>query len=166
MTRRDNTAKDFAGLQDQSLSIPNTGQRDLRFFVDRSCRANGKSPEKFFSKISSPHNVVNALDDVVDGQVQATVVDQTVLEAYKRLKPGRFEQLKEVARSKPLPPTVVAYDDRILDEPTVRQVRDGLMGAAAKKHQMTLSLFHWTGFEQVPADFDQVLAETRKAYPA
>ena len=42
----------------------------------------------------------------------------------------------------------------------------GLLGAAAKeKHQMTLSLFHWTGFEQVPADFDQVLAKTRKAYP-
>src|SRR5439155_723885 len=85
----------------------------------------------------------------------------------KRRKPGRFERLKEVARSQPVPPTVVAYDDRILDEASVRQIRDGLLGAAAKeKHQMTLSLFHWTGFEQAPADFDQVLAETRKTYPA
>ena len=167
VTRRTHPAKDFAGLQDQSLSIPDTGQRDLRLFIDRSSRANGKGPEKFFSKISSPHDVVNALDDIVDGQVQATVVDQAVLEAYKRLKPGRFEQLKEVVRSQPLPPTVVAYDDRILDGPTVRQIRDGLLGAGAKeKHQMTLGLFHWTGFEQVPADFDQVLAKTRKAYPA
>jgi ABC-type phosphate/phosphonate transport system substrate-binding protein len=166
VTRRDNPANDFAGLQGQSLSIPNTGQRDSRFFIDRSCRANGKGPEKFFSKISSPHNVVDALDDVVDGQVQATVVDQEVLDAYKQLKPGRFEQLKVVARSQPLPPTVVAYDDRALDEATVRQVRDGLVGAAVKeKHQMTLALFHWTGFEQVPADFDQALAKTRQTYP-
>ena len=166
VTRRTHPAKDFAGLQDQSLSIPDTGQREPRLFIDRNSRANGKSPEKFFSKISSPHNVEEALDDVVDGVVQATVVDQTVLDAYKRRKPGRFERLKEVARSQPFPPTVVAYDDRIPDETSVRQIRDGLLETAGKeKHQMTLSLFHWTGFEQAPADFDQVLAKTRKAYP-
>jgi ABC-type phosphate/phosphonate transport system substrate-binding protein len=166
VTRKDNPAKDFAGLQDQSLSIPNTGQRDLRFFIDRSCRANGKGPEKFFSKISSPHNVVNALDDVVDGQVQVTVVDQAVLNAYKQLKPGRFERLKVVARSQPLPPTVIAYDERTLDQAAARRIREGLTGTAAKeKHQMTLALFHWTGFEQIPADFDQALAKTRQAYP-
>jgi ABC-type phosphate/phosphonate transport system substrate-binding protein len=109
---------------------------------------------------------VNALDDVVDGKVQATVVDQEILDAYKQLKPGRFKQLKVVARSQPLPPTVIAYDDRALDEATVRQIRDGLLGVAAKeKHQMTLALFHWTRFGQVPTDFDQALAKTRQTYP-
>jgi len=166
VTRRDSPAKDLMDLQDQSLSIPDIGERDVRLFIDRSIRAKKKNPEKFFSKISSPHNIVDALDDVVDGPVQATVVAQTVLDAYTQMKPGRFEQLQVVARSRPLPPTVIAYDDRALDEATVRQIRDGLIGAAAKeKHQMTLALFHWTGFEQVPADFDQFLTETRKAYP-
>jgi ABC-type phosphate/phosphonate transport system substrate-binding protein len=167
MVRRDNPAKDFAGLQGQSLAIPDIGQRDLRLFIDRSCKANGKSPEAFFSKISSPHNVEDALDDVVDGQVQAIVVDQQVLEAYRRRKPGRFDQLKEIVRSPPFPPTVIAYDKRTLDEATVRQFRDGLLhGVAKDKEDLVLGLFHWKGFESVPADFDQVLAETRKTYPA
>jgi ABC-type phosphate/phosphonate transport system substrate-binding protein len=89
------------------------------------------------------------------------------LDAYQQLKPGRFDQLKVVARSQPLPPTVVAYDDRAVDEATVRRIGQGLLGAAAKdKHQMTLALFHWTEFVEVPADFEQVLAKTRETYPA
>jgi ABC-type phosphate/phosphonate transport system substrate-binding protein len=167
MTRRDNPAKDLAGLQDRTVSIPDIGHRDLRLFIDRNCRALKKTPETFFSKVSVPHNVEDALDDVVDGQVQAIVVDQQVLEAYQRRKPGRFDQLKEVVRSQPFPPAVIAYDDRVLDEATVRQFRDGLLrGAGKDKQDIVLGLFHWKGFESVPADFDQVLAETRKVYPA
>ena len=166
VARQDNPAKDFAGLEQQSLTIPDTGERDLRLFIDRTARAKGRSPEKFFSKISSPHNVEEALDEVVDGRVQATVVDRAILEAYQRRKPGRFAQLKEVVRSPSLPPTVLAYDDRILDEATARQIRDGLLAAASKdKPEMTLGLFHWRRFDRVPEDFDKILAETRKAYP-
>src|SRR5207244_6848780 len=55
----------------------------------------------FFPKITSPENTEDALDDVVDGVVQAAVVDRAGLEAYKRRKPGRFNRLKEVARSQP-----------------------------------------------------------------
>ncbi len=135
-------------------------------FIDRTCRAMGKDPESFFSKITSPHNVEDALDDVVDGVVQATVVDQTMLEAYQRRKPGRFARLKEIARSKPLPPTVLAYDDRTLDEALARRIRDGLLNPADRtKQEMTLSLFHWAGFYPVPTGFAEMLTETRKTYP-
>jgi ABC-type phosphate/phosphonate transport system substrate-binding protein len=166
MTRNDNPAKDFAGLQGQSLSIPAIGDRDLRLFIDRTCRAMSKDPESFFSKITSPHNVEDALDDVVDGVVQATVVDQMMLEAYQRRKPGRFARLKEIARSKPLPPTVLAYDDRTLDEALARRIRDGLLNPADRtKQERTLSLFHWAGFYPVPTGFAEMLAQTRKTYP-
>jgi ABC-type phosphate/phosphonate transport system substrate-binding protein len=166
MARSDNPAKDFAGLQGQSLSIPAIGDRDLRLFIDRTCRAMSKDPESFFSKITSPHNVEDALDDVVDGVVQTTVVDQTILEAYQRRKPGRFARLKETARSKPLPPTVLAYDDRKLDEALARRIRDGLMNPSDRtKQERTLSLFHWAGFYPVPTGFAEMLAETRKTYP-
>lgn len=167
VARHDNPAKDFAGLQGQSIALPATPHWESRLFVDRNCRANGKSPEVFFSKIASQYNVQDALDDVVDGLVQAAVVDQVVLEAFKHRKPGRFERLREVARSQPFPPTVIAYDDRILDEASRRQFQNTLLGAAAKeKHTIILSLFQWTGFEMAPDDFEHVLAETRKTYPA
>jgi hypothetical protein len=60
----------------------------------------------------------------------------------------------------------VAYYDNILDEATRDRFVDGLVGAKNKETgSMLLTLFRLTGFEKVPADFDQVLAETRKAYP-
>src|SRR5437660_1617851 len=166
VTQRDSPAKDFAGLQGQSISIPAAGQRFLRLFVEHESQAAGKKPEAFFSKITSPDNIEDALDDVVDGVIQATVVDRATLEAYKRRKPGRFKQLKPVAESKPFPPVVVAYYGTNVDEATRRQFRDGLLGAAKKERgQMMLTLFRLTGFEGIPDDFDKVLAQARKNYP-
>jgi ABC-type phosphate/phosphonate transport system substrate-binding protein len=166
ITRRDNKAKDFAGLQGQSPAMPATGQRFLNLFVERQCEANGKKPDAFFSKITTPENAEDALDDVVDGVVQATVVDRAALEAYKRRKPARFEQLKPVAQSQPFPPPVVAYYDNVVDEATRKRFLEGLLGAAGKERGQTmLTMFRLTGFERAPDDFDKVLGETRKAYP-
>ncbi len=165
VTRRDDPAKDFAGLKGQSLAVA-TGEGFLRLFVDRQSEANEKKASEFFSKVTAPDNVEDALDDLVDGKVQAVAVDRAGLEAYKRRKPGRFKQLKEVAQSKPFPPAVVAYYDSALDEATLRRFKDGLLGAAKKeKGQTLLTLFHLTGFEDVPADFDRALADARKDYP-
>src|SRR5262249_9243492 len=165
LARQDNPAKDFAGLQGRSLSLPVTSHGYLRLFVERRSEAGGKNPEAFFSTITSPDNVEDALDDVVDGKVQATVVDRAALAAYKRRKPGRFSRLKVVARSQPFPPAVVAYYGSALDKATLRRFQDGLLGAARKeKGQMLLTLCRLTGFEAVPGDFGRVLARTREAY--
>jgi ABC-type phosphate/phosphonate transport system substrate-binding protein len=161
-----NPAKDFTGLQGQSLALPATGQGFLRLFVDRQSEALGKKTEAFFSKIVTPGNVEDALDDVVDGTVQVAAADRAALEAYKRRKPGRFKQLREVAHSQPFPPPVVAFYDSVLDEATLNRFRQGLLTASSKERGQTmLTLFRLTGFEPVPPDFGKVLAATRKAYP-
>jgi ABC-type phosphate/phosphonate transport system substrate-binding protein len=166
VTKKDDPAKDFAGLQGKSLVLPAPGQRYLTLFVERQAKAAGKKPEEFFSRLTTHDNVEDVLDDVVDGVAQAAVVDRAALEAYKRRKPGRFNQLKEVAKSQPFPPVVVAYQDKALDEATFKRFRDGLLNANKKERgQMMLTLFRLTGFDPVPDDFDKVLAETRKAYP-
>jgi ABC-type phosphate/phosphonate transport system substrate-binding protein len=166
LAQRDNTARDFAGLKGQSLCLPVTNQKFLRLFVDRQSEANGKKADAFFAKISTPDNVEDALDDVIDGKVQAVAVDGAGFEAYQRRKPGRARQLKEVARSEPFPPAVVAYYGSTLDEATRRLFKDGLLGAAKKeKGEMLLTLSRLTGFEDIPEDLAKVLGETRKAYP-
>jgi len=165
VVKRDNPAKDFAGLQGQSLHMPTTGQRFLDLFVTHACQANGKEPATFFSKIIRQPSIEDALDDVVDGTVQACLADEAALEAYKRRKPGRFDKLKEVARSQPFPPAVVASYGKNLDDATLKRFRDALLGARRKeKGQTMLTIFHLTGFEKVPDDFGKVLAETRKTY--
>jgi ABC-type phosphate/phosphonate transport system substrate-binding protein len=166
VVNRDNSAKDFAGLQGQSLALPATAQRYVRLFVDRQSQAKGKTAKTFFSKVVSRDNAEDALDDVVDGVVQATAVDRATLEAFKQRKPGRFNRLRPVAHSQPLPPTVIAYYGTVLDQATRRRFLDGLLNAVNKEKGRTmLTLFRLTGFEKPPADFERVLAETRKAYP-
>ncbi len=166
VTKRDNPAKDFAGLKGQPLAIPSSGPTFLRLFVDRQAEANGKKTDEFFSKITTPENVEDALDDAVDGK-ESVVVDRAAWEAFKRRKPGRFKQLKEVAQSPPFPPPIIAYYNTKLDEATVNKFKDGLLGSAKKERGQTLlTLFHLTGFETPPDDFDKVLSETSKVYPA
>src|SRR5262249_48740774 len=166
VTRKEDPTKDFAGLQGHSLAIPSAGAGFLRLSVQRQCQASGKKLEEFFSKVTAPDNVEDALDDAVDGVVQAVAVDRAALEAFKRRKPARFNRLKEVARSQPFPPTVIAYYEGALDTATLDRFREGLLNAKNKeKGQTLLTLFRLTGFEEVPGDFDRVLAETRKGHP-
>jgi ABC-type phosphate/phosphonate transport system substrate-binding protein len=167
VVQRDNKATDFAGLEGQSIAIPATSVGFPQLFLEREALAKGKKLEAFFSKITRPEEPEDAIDDVVDGVVQSCVVDQSLLEHYKRRKPGRFARLKQVAQSQPFPPPVVAYKDKDLDEATLDRFRNGLIKASTKERgQRMLNMFHLTGFETIPDDFAKVLAETRKKYPA
>jgi ABC-type phosphate/phosphonate transport system substrate-binding protein len=167
MVRRDGKLANFAGLQGQVLSLPRAGQGHLRLFVDHLCQEQGKPLPAYFSKIATAETIEDALDDVVDGVVQAAVVDRVGLEAYKRRKPGRFNRLKELAHSAAFPPPLVAYYEGALDAPTRQRFQNGLLNANQKeKGQRLLNLFKLTGFAVPPGDFNQVLAETRKVYPA
>src|SRR5215470_15755260 len=82
--RRDDAAKEFAGLQSKAVCLPETGQLYLRLFLEHEAKAEGKIFPGFFSKVTSQYMVEDALDDVVDGVVQATVADQAALESYKQ----------------------------------------------------------------------------------
>jgi ABC-type phosphate/phosphonate transport system substrate-binding protein len=167
VTKRDNPARDFAGLAGQSIAIPANGQRFLHLFLEHQAQAQGKNLNAFFSQVASRDNTEDAIDDVVDSVVQATVVDRAALEAYKERKPGRFRQIKPAAHSQPFPPGVVAYCNHNLDEATLRRFKDGLLNAKNKERGSNmLTLFRLTGFEPVPEDFGRVLAATREAYPA
>jgi ABC-type phosphate/phosphonate transport system substrate-binding protein len=166
VVRRDCEAADFTALEGQSLCMPDNGQGYLRLFLDRECRARGKAPKAYFAKVSSQQNVEDCLDEVVDGTVHGAVVEHAVLAAYQRRKPARFDQLKMVCRSEPLPPVVIAYCDKGLDEAAVKRFREGLVGARDREQGRTmLTLFQLTCFEAAPDNFETVLAETRKAYP-
>jgi ABC-type phosphate/phosphonate transport system substrate-binding protein len=166
LVNRNNPARDFAALKGQTLSIPAVGQGILQLFVEQQCQRAGSNLKGFFSKITEPENVEDALDDVVDGVSQATVVDRAALEAFKSRKPARYSKLWPAAQSQPFPPPVLAYYDGQLDEATRLRFKQGMLNGLQKEHGQTLlTLCHFTRVEAVPADFEQVLSATRKAYP-
>jgi ABC-type phosphate/phosphonate transport system substrate-binding protein len=164
--RQDNTITDVRGLQGRAVALPNVGQAHLGIYLDHLTRSQGKTPEAFFSRVTTPTSIEDALDDVVDKVVDATVVDRVGLEAYKRRKPGRFSQLKALARSSAFPPPLVAYCNGALDQATLDRFQQGLLNASRKEAgQKLLTLFKLTGFATLPQDFDRVLQETQQQYP-
>jgi ABC-type phosphate/phosphonate transport system substrate-binding protein len=166
VARRDGPVSDFASLQGKVLAIPDLGGGLAALYVGHLAKQSGKSIDAFFSRRTTPQNVEDALDDVVDGVVQAAAVDRTGLEAYKRRKPGRFAKLKDVAHSGAFPSPVVASYDSKLDSQSVQKIEDGLLNAhRSDRGQRLLNLFMLTQFQKAPPDFAQVLEATRKNYP-
>jgi ABC-type phosphate/phosphonate transport system substrate-binding protein len=167
VVRRDGPASALADLRGKTLALPRSGQGYCRLFVAAQSRLAGQDPGGFLGHIDSFEDVETPLDEVVDGIQEAAVVDRLGLEAYKRRKPGRFARLKKLSESPPMPPALIAYYDGNLDPQTVTRLRDGLTNAhKLKKGELFLTLFRQTRFDPPSGDFERVLADTRKTYPA
>src|SRR5207302_707113 len=101
--------------------------------------------------ITMPSTIEDALDDVVDDEAQATIVDGVCLDAYKRRKPGRCEKLKTLMLSEIFPSGVVAYHPGALDEATIQRFREGMLNAHKEPlGRQLLTMWKLTGFEPVP----------------
>lgn len=167
VVRKDAKINKVADLQGKTIALSQPSAELGRVYLESEAQAAGKKADQYYGQINTAEDAETIIDDVVDNKAQAAVVERAALEAYKRRKPGRFAQLKEVAHSRPFPPTVVAYVDGALDGATLERFRKGLLGANRKERgQSLLTLFRLTGFEAVPDDFNRVLAETGKAYPS
>jgi ABC-type phosphate/phosphonate transport system substrate-binding protein len=167
MVREDYPATGVAGLKGKELAIPTRSRDHCRLFVERSCRECGSSTSEFFSKVNERLNVEDALDRLVDDELQAVVVDDVALECYQSRKPGRFSQLKDLCQSEWFPDTIVAYTPGVFKKATLDRLRHGLMTAdrCAIGRQL-LTLWLMTEFENLPDGFDQMLADISKAYPS
>jgi ABC-type phosphate/phosphonate transport system substrate-binding protein len=167
IVRTDSPATGVKDLHDQAFALPRQTREHCHLFVERQCRSCKKEPRAFFSKITTPANAEEALDDVLDGIVQATVIDGVSLDCYRRRKPGRFTKLKILDTSEVFPAAVVAYKPGALDESTLKRFREGMMTANQTiLGRQLLTLWKLTGFEPVPEDYEQTLAEIVKSYPA
>ncbi len=165
VVRADSLVKEFDDLKGQSLAFARHTREHCRHFAQRRCP--DSSMPKLFGKITTPDNVEEALDDVIDRVVQATVVDGLALECYQRRKPGRFAKLKIVQQSEAFPAAVVAYRPGALPEATIDRFRLGMLNAnQTLLGRQLLNLWKLTGFEAVPADYEQTLTNIVKAYPA
>ena len=166
MTRADAGASGFADLKGKPLALARCTREHCHLYLEHRCLECGQEPSHFFSAITTPQSVEDALDDVVDGVVQAAIVDGVSLACYERRKPARFNQLKAIQRSELFPAAVVAHRPGTLDDATLNRFREGLIQAnKGALGRQFLTLWKLTAFEPVPADYEQTLAEILKAYP-
>jgi ABC-type phosphate/phosphonate transport system substrate-binding protein len=167
LVRVDSKLDTLADLQHKTLAIPQQTREHCQLFLRRRCLECKKEPASFFAKITTPANLENALDDLVDGLVQACLADDVGLDCYNRRKPGRFAKLKIVQSSEVFPAAVIAFRPGILEAATLQRFREGMIQAnRTPAGRQLMTLWKLTGFEQVPPDYDQTLTEIVKVYPA
>jgi ABC-type phosphate/phosphonate transport system substrate-binding protein len=167
VVRKDNLASSCADLKGKSVAIPQGSREHCHLYLQRRCPGAGTDPKKFFAEITTPSSSEEALDDVIDGTVQAAIVDRYALDQFQQDKPTRCNRLRVLSQSEMFPTGVVAYQEGALDEGTLRRFHDGMIGAAkTERGRELLKLSRITSFEDVPANYDQLLNDIAKAYPA
>jgi len=166
VARRDSPAKGWKDLKHGILALP-AGSRDHCYmFLDHGCQATGLTASKLFARTTTPPNSEEALDDVVDREADAVVVDGLAYDNFQRRKPGRAGELKVLARSPIFPAAVVAYQPGALSQQQLEQFRDGMLAAnRTSLGRQLMTLWKLTGFAPVPADYDETLTNILKAYP-
>lgn len=166
VVHRDSPATGFGDLHGKNIALARFTREYCRLFMERRCESCGQCAEKLFGHITSPSGIDDALDDVVDGIVQATVVDSVSLASFQKRKAVRFARLKIIQESETFPAGVVAFHPGGLDEATLKRFRDGMVSASqSPRGQQLLALVRMTAFEQVPDDYEELLNSIAKAYP-
>jgi len=157
---------DIDGLQGKSLAIPFQVKEHCRLLVERHCQDCGQTLKSYFAQITSPANQEIAMDDVVDGVVQAALVDGQAFDSFQKRKPGRWAKLKVAQESEAFPGVVVAHRPKVLDPATVQLICTGLLKAHQTRQGASLLTFAGiNGFKTVPKDYDAALSKIAKAYP-
>jgi ABC-type phosphate/phosphonate transport system substrate-binding protein len=167
VVKKDCRAGQCGDLKGKVLAIPYGSRGHCYLYLDRRCPGAGKVPAKFFSVISAPSCAEDALDDVVDGVAQAAVIERGALDQFRKDKPERADRLKVLHQSERFPAAVVAYQEGNLDASVLRRFRDGMVNAhRAARGKQLLKLCRISRFEDIPADYDRLLEDIARAYPA
>jgi ABC-type phosphate/phosphonate transport system substrate-binding protein len=162
----DNAAEDFADLEGEVLALPKGTREHVRMFIKRHCATCGCDAATLFGKTVVPATLEDALDDVVDGEAAATIVDEIVLDNFRRRKPVRADRLKVICQSEDFPAGAIVYQPGVLDKATLQRFRDGMLNAdKTTMGKQMLMMWQLSGFEDVPENYEKTLDNIIKAYP-
>jgi ABC-type phosphate/phosphonate transport system substrate-binding protein len=166
VVRSDCKADCLVDLKGQVLAVPHGNLPHTTLFLQRACRAERSTPEQFFSRLTKPTCSQMALDQVVDGQAAAALVDQPALDSYREWRAPRFDKLRIAVRSEAFPATAIVYCSDCLSESLARRCREGFLRANdTQQGQETLSMCGVRAMKAVPRDYEEELTAIAKAYP-
>jgi ABC-type phosphate/phosphonate transport system substrate-binding protein len=158
-------AQTLADLKGGKLAIPLGTRGHVVLFLDklRAAEACGEN----ICQITKPAYSEDALDDVIDGGLDAALVDGAAFANFQANKPGRAQRLRLLAQSDPFPPAVIAYKKGGIDPATLQKCEAGLINAEKNQQAVViLRMMKLRGFESVPTNYDQLLKKSAETYPA
>jgi ABC-type phosphate/phosphonate transport system substrate-binding protein len=166
VVRDDNKASGPEALQGKTMALSRLACECSRIFLERRCVRPGMPMDKWFDKVATPRTDQDALDDVAENVAQAAVVDEVELAAYRSKFPKTAARLRVLAESETFPCAVIAYQPGGMSEETLNRLRAGMIAAKnTERGRKLLNLCRITGFEEVPANYEQNLIDILKAYP-
>jgi ABC-type phosphate/phosphonate transport system substrate-binding protein len=166
IVRSKSTFKTSEDLRGKALTLAIETREHCNAFLERKCVPAKNTPATFFGKVGKSDNVEEALDAVVNGEAQATVVDGLAWAWYREEKPVGAARLRVLLASEAFPCGIIACQTGRFEAPRVKRFRDGLIAAKnTPRGKQLLRFLRLTGFETIPASYDRLLAAVAKAYP-
>jgi ABC-type phosphate/phosphonate transport system substrate-binding protein len=167
MVRTDSKVVSYADLKGKKVAVPTQGRAPCRLYLERRCVPPGTSPAKFYARVETPFATADALEDLIDGEVAAAVVDAASLEDYRRACAASARRLRCIAESEPFPCGVIACYPGRVSEAKMSKFTAGLLSApTTSRGKDTLRVLRLTAFELPAANHNAVLEAIAKAYPA
>jgi ABC-type phosphate/phosphonate transport system substrate-binding protein len=158
--------KSINDLKDTAVAMPQGTREYVRLYMTRHCRNCGRSPSGYFREVTTPATPDTALHEVVDGKVQAAIVDGGMYQTYVERYKGRGRRLRVISVSEKFPESVVVYMPGMVNDDVIQRFRQGMSTAhATPLGRQLLSLWSMAGFQAIPANYNQMLAESLKNYP-
>ena len=162
----EDSPKNVADLKGKVVALPHMSREHCRLFLERRCVPAGASPAKFFSRVSMPRDATDAIDDVISGTAGAAIIDDGDLETYRSKYPEYFAKVKVLLKSEAFPCAVIVYYPGKLSQELLDRFREGMQSAKdSRQGRQMMQLCRISSFEDVPDDFEKMLADIAKAYP-
>ena len=167
IVKKDNPAKSIGDLRGKKLDMPTGSKEHARIYLDHVITRHAKSSTEFFGSIEKSATPKDALDNVVRGKSDATIVATTPLEFYKDVRGPVFDQnLRVLEQSEAFPPAVLVYRKGAPEAKMLEQFRTGIL----KAHEFDegrdmMKEWNIDAFEAPPKDYDERLNKILKTYP-
>jgi ABC-type phosphate/phosphonate transport system substrate-binding protein len=166
IVQKDSPISSLADLKGRIVALDRRAREHCRLYLERRCVPPGATPEKHFSRLATPLNAEDSLDDLQEGTIQAAVVDATEFETYRQNHPVRAARLRRLDQSEHFPCAVVAYYPGSVAGELLDRFRSGMIAAQeTARGKQLLSLCRITRFAEPQADFEEALNSIIKAYP-
>jgi ABC-type phosphate/phosphonate transport system substrate-binding protein len=161
VVNKNNSCASVAELKDGDINIPRGTKGHCFAYLarQRGCEVTAPKDKPLLS-------TEEALDAVVSGTSPAALVDVGAVKAYEKLQPGAAKNLKVLCKSQPFPQNVIAYNKGALSDRDAEQLRQVLVEAhTTSAGKPLMMLWNITSFAAVPADYEESLGASVKAYP-
>jgi ABC-type phosphate/phosphonate transport system substrate-binding protein len=166
LVRADSPCEGVADLRGKNLLFPRWSLNHVHLYLHKAVEETGSKPDVFFGGITSPHSVETAIDDLVDGAADATIVDGIAYDHYRQQKPVRATRLKVLAESEVFPSAALVYNPQVGPKTAASKLQEGLVTAHERPlTRELLMLWRLSQFSKVPTEYDDFVAGVLKQYP-